>query len=217
MLSTGGPVRITRNDLAAVLGRTGALTHFGFGAASGPNRLHEALERALKAPLLALPGKGNALREARILLLLLAGPGDLSFAEVQRAVAEIERIAGDECQIKVGVHTEGGSTDELRLFITTSTGGSTAAVGTVGGESKMPPVTPIPPVSEKKKQEEKKPTRTTKKTAAKQTQGVLELDKYQRGRFDKSEPTIVGGEDLDVPTFLRKGVKLGPTQNTNES
>ena len=25
-----------------------------------------------------------------------------------------------------------------------------------------------------------------------------------RGRFDKSEPTIVEGEDLDVPTFLRE-------------
>ena len=44
----------------------------------------------------------------------------------------------------------------------------------------------------------------------KQTQGTLDLDNYQRGRFDKSEPTIVAGEDLDVPTFLRKGIKLTP-------
>ncbi|MEM0897067.1 MAG: hypothetical protein AAGJ79_09270 [Verrucomicrobiota bacterium] len=28
--------------------------------------------------------------------------------------------------------------------------------------------------------------------------------KPSRGRFDKSEPTIIDGEDLDVPTFLRK-------------
>jgi cell division protein FtsZ len=49
-----------------------------------------------------------------------------------------------------------------------------------------------------------------KSPASKQTQGVLDLDTYQRGRFDKSEPTIVEGEDLDVPAFLRKGVKLNP-------
>jgi cell division protein FtsZ len=29
-----------------------------------------------------------------------------------------------------------------------------------------------------------------------------------RGRFDKSEPTIVDGEDLDVPTFMRKNMKV---------
>jgi cell division protein FtsZ len=28
-----------------------------------------------------------------------------------------------------------------------------------------------------------------------------------RGRFDKIEPTIVEGEDLDVPTFLRMKLK----------
>ena len=28
-----------------------------------------------------------------------------------------------------------------------------------------------------------------------------------RGRFEKSEPTIVDGEDLDVPTFMRKNLK----------
>lgn len=29
-----------------------------------------------------------------------------------------------------------------------------------------------------------------------------------RGRFDDAEPTIVNGEDLDVPTFMRKKIKL---------
>lgn len=27
-------------------------------------------------------------------------------------------------------------------------------------------------------------------------------------RFEKSEPTIYHGEDLDVPTFIRRGIKL---------
>jgi hypothetical protein len=58
-----------------------------------------------------------------------------------------------------------------------------------------------------------KPTSKSGKKAAatsKQMQGTLALDTYQRGRFDKSEPTIVEGEDLDIPTFLRKGIKLNP-------
>ena len=41
--------------------------------------------------------------------------------------------------------------------------------------------------------------------AAKGGQTELELDPGAKGRFEKSEPTIVDGEDLDVPAFLRKG------------
>ena len=35
-------------------------------------------------------------------------------------------------------------------------------------------------------------------------QGALPLDGGKTGRFLKGEPTIVDGEDLDVPTFMRK-------------
>ena len=38
--------------------------------------------------------------------------------------------------------------------------------------------------------------------------GLIPLEIVSRGRFDKSEPTIVRGEDLDVPTYIRRGVAL---------
>lgn len=39
-------------------------------------------------------------------------------------------------------------------------------------------------------------------------QESLPFDKPSKGRFDKSEPTIVDGEDLDLPTFMRRKIKL---------
>ena len=45
-----------------------------------------------------------------------------------------------------------------------------------------------------------------KSVAAKQE--VLQFEPMTRGRFEKSEPTIVEGQDLDVPTFLRKNVRV---------
>jgi cell division protein FtsZ len=39
-------------------------------------------------------------------------------------------------------------------------------------------------------------------------QEVLQFEPMTRGRFEKSEPTIVEGQDLDVPTFLRKNIKV---------
>ena len=39
-------------------------------------------------------------------------------------------------------------------------------------------------------------------------QEVMQFEPVTRGRFEKSEPTIVEGQDLDVPTFLRKNVRM---------
>jgi cell division protein FtsZ len=39
-------------------------------------------------------------------------------------------------------------------------------------------------------------------------QGQLPLEIVPKGRFDKSEPTIHHGEDLDMPTYIRRGVPL---------
>src|SRR5438477_6764805 len=46
------------------------------------------------------------------------------------------------------------------------------------------------------------------KAAAATKQEVLQFEPLTRGRFEKSEPTIVEGQDLDVPTFLRKNVRV---------
>ncbi len=47
-----------------------------------------------------------------------------------------------------------------------------------------------------------------KKAPPKPRQEILPLDVATRGPFEKSEPTIVEGEDLDIPTFLRLKIKL---------
>jgi len=222
MLSTSGPVKITRADLHAVLGLPGALTHFGFGSASGANRLHEALEKALKAPLLLMQGK-PALREAQTILLYLRGPSDVSFAEVQMAVAEIERIATPGCHIKVGVNAEAPEGAPLELFITTSSGGMRPVERVekvvkspetlIESRERVATVTPTPktplrsPAVQNPIASTKQPKPDVKATN-KQMQATLDLEAPQRGRFDKSERTIVNGEDLDVPTFIRKGIKL---------
>jgi cell division protein FtsZ len=39
-------------------------------------------------------------------------------------------------------------------------------------------------------------------------QTLLPLEIVSKGRFEKSEPTLYRGEDLDVPTFIRRGVVL---------
>jgi len=49
---------------------------------------------------------------------------------------------------------------------------------------------------------------SSEKVATPAKQEVLQFEPVTRGRFEKSEPTIIEGEDLDVPTYLRKNIKL---------
>jgi cell division protein FtsZ len=69
-------------------------------------------------------------------------------------------------------------------------------------EEVAPP--PQAPVAKKKLILPKEPK--PEKRQAKQE--VLQFEPVTRGRFEKSEPTIVEGQDLDVPTFLRKNVRV---------
>jgi cell division protein FtsZ len=55
------------------------------------------------------------------------------------------------------------------------------------------------------RKEEKAPA---EKSAPPAKQEVLQFEPATRGRFEKSEPTIIEGEDLDVPTYLRKNIKV---------
>ncbi len=46
------------------------------------------------------------------------------------------------------------------------------------------------------------------KKKSQETQEVLQFEPVARGRFEKSEPTIIDGQDLDVPTFLRRNIRV---------
>src|SRR5437762_1490705 len=63
----------------------------------------------------------------------------------------------------------------------------------------------IPP---KKKPVMEKGATPPKEKIVQVKQEVLQFEPVTRGRFEKSEPTIVEGQDLDIPTFLRKNIRV---------
>src|SRR6478672_419138 len=79
-----------------------------------------------------------------------------------------------------------------------------------------PPVTPTrngePEHAMSRQQEKSVPWNEEKAPAEKSVtpakQEVMQFEPVTRGRFEKSEPTIIEGEDLDVPTYLRKHIKV---------
>ena len=69
--------------------------------------------------------------------------------------------------------------------------------------------TPEPPVSmPRRKPASAKEEKVSAEKSIQAKQEVLQFEPVNRGRFEKSEPTIVEGEDLDVPTYLRKKIRV---------
>ncbi|HEY2712655.1 MAG TPA: cell division protein FtsZ [Chthoniobacterales bacterium] len=52
------------------------------------------------------------------------------------------------------------------------------------------------------------PVLAKKEKSVQPRQEVMQFEPVTRGRFEKSEPTIEEGQDLDVPTFLRKNARV---------
>jgi cell division protein FtsZ len=73
----------------------------------------------------------------------------------------------------------------------------------------VPPAPELPPDKVEQLLSRQRPTGTRgRKATSKMRQGQLPLEIISKGRFDKSEPTIHMGEDLDVPTYIRRGISL---------
>jgi cell division protein FtsZ len=77
-------------------------------------------------------------------------------------------------------------------------------VGEISNGEPEPAITAPPEKSVPSKEKKAPPEKS--KTPPKQE--VLQFEPVTRGRFEKSEPTIIEGEDLDVPTYLRKNIKV---------
>ena len=252
ILFNKGPVRITRSHFLKALQGQGTRSCFGYGQAAGPNRLHEALERTLKKPLLQ---RGRSLAKATDIFLILRGPKDISLAEAQAAMQEIERLAGPDRDIQLSLNAQEEEGAPLQIFLLATI--KEAAVASkkcepspqrvsdfsqkevssntpahlLGKTNILKPSISIAPSLPKSEEnstseesikelfdealyqtaldsQESSVTKSPIPPKKKQMQGALNLKAVQRGRFDKSEPTIVEGEDLDTPTYLRLGLKF---------
>lgn len=226
-----GWVGVGLDDLAAVLRRQQARALFGYGESDGPNRAHEALERALRCPLM---DKGKLLADAHSVLVHIAGGTELTLNEVSVLMEEFNRHISDGTRINFGVSTDARYGRRLCVSILSSTGEavisqSKAAVPKLAAVEKKGdlPVKETAPIFEADQEpepfeelEEPEPVKPvakvtpkpapTKAPAPKKEEKAeqMSLEPVNRGRFDKGEPTIVDGEDLDVPTFLRKNLKV---------
>jgi cell division protein FtsZ len=226
-----GLVQLGFDELSSALrgaGEPGARCLFGYGESTGPNRASDALTKALKNPLL---DRGHLLQGAPNILVSIAGGPNVTLHEVEDVMTALNRSISPEAQLFFGAAVDPQMGDTLSVTILSALGTQPIPRRSVSPRATTTQRANLPSsasealdetdqeVVEETAKSVKPPelipqeassgggTKSrTKKTDPKQEQ--MMLDPVARGRFEHSEPTIVDGQNLDVPTFIRLNLKL---------
>jgi cell division protein FtsZ len=226
LMAHKGLLEIHFADLCALLRDRHGESSFATAEASGATRSREVLDKLFAHPML---DGGKMLADSDAVLVSLTGGPDLAMSEVHRVMEHINGKC-EHAQVCMGAVIDESFRERLAITLIVVRRGESTLNKDASGEQTIsrtsedlnshllkqedtvrpqsrfvPPAPVLPP--EKVEQLVAKQTRS-RKGSAKMRQGQLPLEIVSKGRFDKSEPTIYKGEDLDVPTYIRRGVSL---------
>jgi cell division protein FtsZ len=226
LLMHKGLIEIHFADLAALIRDRHAESSFAVAEAMGPTRSREVMDKLLAHPML---DGGHVLGESEAVLLSLIGGPDLTMAEVNRVMEQVNRQC-EHAQVIMGAAIDEAFSERLAVTLIAARKNperaSDAPGATAGAEEldqQLLPraatarpgsrfVPPAPPLASDQVQQllsrQGRSSSRQRKSLAKSRQTQLPLEIVSKGRFDRSEPTIHKGEDLDVPTYIRRGVAL---------
>jgi len=224
MLSRTGLINVDFTAMRQVFQNRGGKTLFGLGVGSGENPSAAALEDLKNCPLLHTPEHA---RKADRLLVNITGGADLSLTKVNELMSAITEQFGSDAHVVMGAAIDEALQGRVEICVmgVTDVGGrnfvrrapapplrkperpTTATVAAVGNTTNVKTIvtTDAPPRAH-----------AGAKVAATHTAKPQQEEfgfqggepAENRGAFDKSDRNLFEGQDLDVPTYLRKGIKV---------
>jgi cell division protein FtsZ len=231
LLAHKGLVEIHFDDLSELIRGRHTESLFAVAEAQGATRSREIIDKLLAHPML---DGGQALAESDAVLVSLVGGPDLTLSETDRVMEQVTAKC-PQAQVLMGAALDEAFRERLALtLVAARDSGERAEPGELGeaaparhapGEnlntqlldrSQAPRpqsrfVPPPPSLSADRLEQmfaRQTGTGRGRRSSPKMRQTHLPLEIVSKGRFDKSEPTIHKGEDLDVPTYIRRGISL---------
>lgn len=213
MLLKTGLINQDFSSLRSVFQNRGGKTIFGTGTATGGDFVQDALEDLFICPLLHLGDRPAQLD--RILVNVIGGT-DLGIAKVNEIMTQVTKRFGSREDIVFGAVIDESRSQSLELCIL--------------GKAEMDSlITPEPVEIPKPSKtittglgleteislDKKAPRPVHRSKLTKKQQAAVDQDEFnfidtdaQRGYFDKTDRNDYKDEDLDVPTFMRRGIKI---------
>jgi cell division protein FtsZ len=226
LLAHPGLLDVHFGDFCALMRDRHMESSFASTEAIGATRSRDAIDKLLAHPML---DGGQLLADSDAVLVSLIGGPDLTMTEVNRVMQEIQGRC-DGAHVMMGAAIDDRFCERLAITVIVARKGEASDEGeervrtkpeeletqlltrtaTTKPKSRMVPPAPELPLDKVEQLlSRQRPAGTRgRKATAKMRQGQLPLEIISKGRFDKSEPTIHMGEDLDVPTYIRRGISL---------
>jgi len=227
MLFRTGLINIDFATLRQAFNTRSGKTLFGLGSGSGENAVAEAIDGIRLCPLLATP---EFARKADRLLVNIVGGTDLTLPKVNEMMTAVTEQFGRDSHVIMGAVIDEDMQGKVELVVL-----GTSDVGGRGGVRRpstlarptrsLSAVSPRPAAEEPAALAElaagaasTPPSRPAPARASRPAAGLPTLPVAQeefsfnelesRGHFDKTDRILFEGQDLDIPTYLRKGIKL---------
>ena len=212
MLFRTGLINLDFATLQQVFQSRGGKTLFSLGSGEGPEAVAQAIENLRLCPLLHTT---ESSRKADRLLVNIIGGTDLTLPMVNQLMTSVTDLYGKDCHVIMGAVIDESMPQRLEVCVlgTTDIGGRgliqrrLLAGARNGGASapkpaafKAPPALPAVPAADR--------AHTTSPVAKVEQNEFSFSEAESRGFFDKTDRNLFEGQDLDVPTYLRKGIKV---------
>ena len=222
MLFKTGLINLDFATLRQVFQQRGGKTLFGLGEGTGENAVADALASLKLCPLLHTP---EFSRKADRMLVNIIGGTDLTLPKVNELMTAITEQFGRESHIIMGAVIDEGMQHRVEVCVLGMSDMGGRAVSTrrptPAGRTKTPftrtenvttSTTALAPEktggADRLAEPELIPSAMTAGQAktAQEEFGFGEVE--SRGHFEKTDRNLFDGQDLDVPTYLRKGIKI---------
>jgi cell division protein FtsZ len=209
MLSKTGLINVDFATLRQAFQNRGAKTLFGLAEGAGENAAAEAIADLRLCPLLHTP---EFSRKADRLLVNISGGTDLTLPKVNEIMNAIAEQFGRDSHIIMGAVIDEGMQGRVEISVL-----GASDMGTRGAVVRRPaPARPRPAVP-RADEPPQRPEPAAAPAAAeapapagpKPTQEEFGFGEVEsRGQFERTDRNLFDGQDLDVPTYLRKGIKI---------
>jgi cell division protein FtsZ len=224
MLFKTGLINLDFSTLRQVFQQRGGKTLFGLGEGSGENAVADAVTSLKLCPLLHTP---EFSRKADRLLVNIIGGTDLTLPKVNDLMTAITEQFGRESHIIMGAVIDEqmqnrvevcvlGTCDMNGRGIVSRRPAAASARTRITASRGDPSTEAARPVSAGSSRQASSPGSSDELTVeqvaaaadkiAQEEFGFGELE--SRGHFEKTDRNLFDGHDLDVPTYLRRGIKI---------
>jgi cell division protein FtsZ len=194
LLTTPGYLNATASDLARVARPERGIAGLAWAEGRGRRRGQSAVRQLLAHPMLE---DGAALADCKSVLVSVVAGEDLTLKDLDDIMAPIKSACGRDTEVAVGTSIDPEWKSRLLLTLIAARPGGWSGVAAPRFVPEQPETDEPPPLVENPNPRRRVGVQTT-----------LQLEPAGRGRFEDTDPTLQDGEDLDIPAYQRRGIKL---------